>query len=276
MSLLFLVLSALTFFVPNCVLALFISKPALAVDLMSFFAIAVTLIQRQECNGKLDDYLISSASSNMAPAFLLDRLAHAGYRLDAVPGVESRRVNHVPEPRPSRQSSWVREPAFALDQLLVNGPYVRVKAAFMLRRVRISLALLRKNVQCVFQGERSSDAEGRVASTEELRLSRGSVGSLEHPLVDLQIPFFDLCALIGRKFLQFIDVTVNRVRKIGELEWASTLSVGQPDYGRARSLRKRASIDEIGIGKMRVPIEVVVDRVVDAPTTTFTSEAEVQ
>ena len=41
---------------------------------------------------------------SLRPVALLDRLAHAGQRLDAVAGVEARRVDLVREPRPARQA----------------------------------------------------------------------------------------------------------------------------------------------------------------------------
>ena len=61
----------------------------------------------------------------LLPSLLLDCFTHAWYRLHAVTSVESRRVDHVAEPRSSGQSSRVSELPFTLDQHGVDSAIIR-------------------------------------------------------------------------------------------------------------------------------------------------------
>ena len=60
-----------------------------------------------------------------------------------------------------------------------------------------------------------------------------------------------------------VDVPANGRREVVEIE-RQQLGVGQAHHRGARRLRQRAAIDEIGIGEVRVPVEVVVNGMVDA------------
>ena len=68
--------------------------------------------------------------------------------------------------------------------------------------------------------------------------------------------------LSASSFSRFFRVHLDRVGKIHEVE-RQHFSVRQSHYRCAHGLRQCASIDEIRIGKMRVPVKVVVDRVID-------------
>ncbi len=67
---------------------------------------------------------------------------------------------------------------------------------------------------------------------------------------------------------------MHRVRKISELE-RKQIRVGQTHHGRAAGLGKRAAVDKIGIAEMCVPIEIVVDGVIDAAVV-FAAETDVE
>src|SRR5579864_7401510 len=54
-----------------------------------------------------------------------------------------------------------------------------------------------------------------------------------------------------------------RVGKINKVV-GKDVRVGQPHHRSSDRLRKGSSIDKIGIGEVRIPVEIVVDRVVDA------------
>ena len=64
------------------------------------------------------------------------------------------------------------------------------------------------------------------------------------------------------------------VRKTGEVV-RQQVGVGQPDHCRACGLRERASVGEVGIRKMCVPVEIVVDGVIDSAAI-FAAIAEVE
>jgi hypothetical protein len=97
----------------------------------------------------------------------------------------------------------------------------------------------------------------------------------ERALVDLSIALLDLPALIRFKLLQFLKIRAHRIRKIAKSEWEER-RIGQPHHRGSRSLRQRAAIHKIGIGKVRVPVEIVVNGVIHATAPTLAPEPEIQ
>ncbi len=67
------------------------------------------------------------------PILLLDRLAHRRQRLHAITRIEARRIDHVLEPRPMRQSSRIEQRALRLQQRIVD---VRVRRGRVSRNAR--------------------------------------------------------------------------------------------------------------------------------------------
>src|SRR5437764_4764944 len=77
-----------------------------------------------------DDDLLA----RLLPVVLLDGLAHAGQRLDAVARVEAGRVNLVLEPGAARQARVARHRAFDAHQNLVEFDLRLARAQTLLRR----------------------------------------------------------------------------------------------------------------------------------------------
>ena len=102
------------------------------------------------------------------------------------------------------------------------------------------------------------------------RIGRGR----EHAFIDFAIPFLDLRPLIGVEFLQIVDIAVHGLGEIAELE-GQHVRIRQPHHRRAGGLRQRAAVDEIGVGEMRVPVEIVVNGMINAASAAFPAEAEI-
>ena len=93
---------------------------------------------------------------------------------------------------------------------------------------------------------------------------------LEDALLEFLIHFLLLVLFCFEKSFEFLHVTGDRVRRIAEAE-RNEVGVGHAHNSRAAELGKRAAIDELGVGKMCVPVEIVVDRVIDN-TSTFAAD----
>ena len=102
----------------------------------------------------------------------------------------------------------------------------------------------------------------------------GSAIAWKSAVFDQPVALQNLVALVLGQLLHLVHVAVDGVGEIVEVE-RQQLGIGQPHHGRAGGLRQRAAVDEVGIGKMRVPVEVVVDRMVDAAAV-FAAEADVE
>ena len=81
-------------------------------------------------------------------------------------------------------------------------------------------------------------------------------------------------ALVGFQLLQLGEVRPDRVARVENCN-GSTSALGQPHHRRAGRLRQRPAVDEIGVGEVRVPVEVVVDRVIHAAAI-LAAEAEIE
>jgi len=66
-----------------------------------------------------------------------------------------------------------------------------------------------------------------------------------------------------RKSFQFLQVGLHGVGKICELE-RKQIRVRQAHHGRAAGLRQSTAIHEVCVAEVRVPMEVIVNGVVDA------------
>ena len=74
--------------------------------------------------------------------------------------------------------------------------------------------------------------------------------------------------------MQATDVGLHGVGEIGKIE-GQQVGVGEAHHGRAGDLGKRAAVGKVGVAEVRVPVKIVVDRVIDA-TVVFAAEAEIQ
>src|SRR5262249_49765683 len=74
---------------------------------------------------------------------------------------------------------------------------------------------------------------------------------------------------------QLVDVGADGVGEIGKLE-RKQIGGGEAHDGGPGRLGESATGHEIGVGKMRVPENIVVDGMIAATTAAFTAEAEVQ
>src|ERR1700676_4330636 len=112
---------------------------------------------------------------------------------------------------------------------------------------------------------------------QDRRWHRGSLGvgdcrkdSLLNFLVAL-----DGFVLFGLpELLQFIEVAMDSICKPGEVV-RHKVRVSEPYHRRTCRLRERASIAEIGIGEMGVPVKIVVDGVIDSAAV-FVAVAQVE
>src|SRR5581483_10660071 len=82
-------------------------------------------------------------------------------------------------------------------------------------------------------------------------------------LIEFAIALSDFVLLVFQQLLQVFRVFLYGVGKIGELK-RQDLSIGKPHHRSSDGLRQRTSVNERCVGKMRVPVEIVVNRVVDA------------
>ena len=96
----------------------------------------------------------------------------------------------------------------------------------------------------------------------------------ENAFVEFAILLLDLRTLIRVELLQFVDISADGFGEIAELEREQP-GVGQPDDGGADGLRERAAVDEIGVGEMRVPVEIVVNGMINAASAAFSAVAEI-
>src|SRR5438128_939207 len=83
--------------------------------------------------------------------------------------------------------------------------------------------------------------------------------------------FFKLFILLANfvlfvfeEFLKFVSVFVDGIGKICEVI-RQELSICESHHRGANGLRQSASVAEVRIGKMGVPIEIIVDGMIDAP-----------
>src|SRR5579862_8429179 len=101
----------------------------------------------------------------------------------------------------------------------------------------------------------------RLARGRDILLAR--IGCrCKYSFVEFAILFLNLRALIGGELLQFVDIVVDRIGEIAELERKQVCIRKADDCG-SRDLRECPAIDKLGIRKMREPVEVVIDGMID-------------
>ena len=85
----------------------------------------------------------------------------------------------------------------------------------------------------------------------------------EQAVSDFAIALGDVLALLLHQQLQLLVVGSYRVNEVAVLK-RQDVGVGQPDDRGATGLRQRSPVGEVGVEEVRVEVEVVVDRVIDA------------
>ena len=83
-------------------------------------------------------------------------------------------------------------------------------------------------------------------------------------------PIFEFLILFANFFLprceQLFEIFLVGVHRVGEVVEIvrQQFRIGQAHHRRAGRLRQRSAVDEVCVGEMRVPVEIVVDGVIDA------------
>ena len=77
---------------------------------------------------------------------------------------------------------------------------------------------------------------------------------------------------VTRQLFHFVDVAPDRIGEVREIQ-REQFCICQPQYCGSGELGQRPAIDEIRVGEMRVPIEIVIDGVIN---TAFVFAAETQ
>ncbi len=75
--------------------------------------------------------------------------------------------------------------------------------------------------------------------------------------------FLGLGLILADHFVQFLVIVRDRVGHIAEAD-RNHLGIGHSHDGSSSNLRERASIDKSLVGEMGVPVEIIVDRVINA------------
>src|SRR5258708_18816633 len=102
----------------------------------------------------------------------------------------------------------------------------------------------------------------------------GIVGGLETAFFDFPVSFTNIVLHFLRKSFQFLEIGLDGVGKIFEFE-RKQIRVGEMHYSRAAGLRERAAVDKVRVAEMGVPVEIVVDGVVDAAAI-FAAKTDIQ
>ena len=87
-------------------------------------------------------------------------------------------------------------------------------------------------------------------------------GRLEHALIQLLVALANCFLLVGQQLLQLLVVFLNGVCEVDKVE-RQHVSICEPQHRCAYGLGQRPAVHERGIREMRVPVKVVVNRVVD-------------
>ncbi len=145
------------------------------------------------------------------------------------------------EPRAIGQAFGVRQLALALDQQAVDLCHRRRSQS----RSAIGVSLFEGFM--VFGGA-TRHLLGGILDWREIQMRRNSlhlgsnkrlsriVASLEHSFLNLAIALANLIVCFLRERLQFLHVSLHRVRKISELEWQQ-VRIGEAHHRGAAGLR---------------------------------------
>ncbi len=90
-------------------------------------------------------------------------------------------------------------------------------------------------------------------------------GRGEHPFIQFAIALRRLLLLVLQQLLDLLGVAPHRLGEARELV-REDLGIGEPEHRGADRLREGTSVHERGVVEPRVPGEVIVNRVIDAPT----------
>ena len=71
-----------------------------------------------------------------------------------------------------------------------------------------------------------------------------------------------------------MNVGLHGIREIGEFE-GQKIGIREAHHCRAASLGERAAVDEVGVAEVRVPVKIVVNRMIDAAAV-FSAKPEVR
>ena len=89
------------------------------------------------------------------------------------------------------------------------------------------------------------------------------VGGREYAIVDFAIPLDNIGSLRLGQALDLFHIAPHGIGEIREIE-RDHFRVGQTQHAQPHGFRQRPPIAEVGIGEMGEPIEIVVDRMINA------------
>ena len=98
------------------------------------------------------------------------------------------------------------------------------------------------------------------------RRDRGTPGverGFEYSFFQFLIALANFLLLVGQQLFQILGVFLDSVGEVYKIQ-GKDFGVGQAHDRCADGLREGAAVDEIVIGKMRVPVKVIVDGVINA------------
>ena len=172
------------------------------------------------------------------------------------------------EPRPVRQPFRVREPPFAFDQQLVHfhqRTRRHCRTALGTQLLQSLVIFRRAAIQRIHRIFQRSKIQMRRNSFRRRRDERPPriVRRLGHALFNLPVALANLVLGLLRQRLQLLEIHLHCVRKIAELK-RQQIRIRQTHHRRGSRLRQRAAIHKIRVAEMRVPIKIVVNRMVDA------------
>ena len=84
-----------------------------------------------------------------------------------------------------------------------------------------------------------------------------------HAIFQFAILFLHLLLFLFQQLLHFFQIIVHRVGEVAEAI-GKHIGIGQAHDGHANGLRQRFAVNEVGVGEVRVPVEVVVNGVIDS------------
>ena len=84
-----------------------------------------------------------------------------------------------------------------------------------------------------------------------------------HAVFQFAILFLHLLLFLLQQLLHFFQIIVHRVSQAAEAV-GKYIGIGQPHDRHADSLCQRFAVDKVGVGEVRVPVEVVVDGVINS------------
>ncbi len=102
----------------------------------------------------------------------------------------------------------------------------------------------------------------------------GSAVAVKTPSLKFEIAFSEFVLLVLQQFFQ-VGFILGDSLGLRRVVVGQQIGIGNAHDGGACGLGQRASIDKIGVGEVRVPVEIVVDRVI-LIAFIFTAEADIE